>query len=72
MKHLSATNMVAETGADEFASTPISTALTVPKFRDGISYLYARPSSRIATLCTDLTPKAIMWLDPHSIPSPLT
>lgn len=44
MKHLSATNMVAETGEDKFAATPISTALTVPKFRDGISYLYVNPA----------------------------
>lgn len=40
MKHLSAMNVVGETGADEYISTPISTALTVPKFRDGISYLF--------------------------------
>ena len=41
MKHLSATNMISETGADEYRSTPVSTALTIPKYRDGIGYLYA-------------------------------
>ena len=40
MKHLSATHIIAETGPDQFASTPISTALTIPKYCDGISYLY--------------------------------
>ena len=41
MKHLSATNIISEIGVDEYASTPVSNALTIPKFRDGISYLYA-------------------------------
>ncbi|KAM0801004.1 S-adenosyl-L-methionine-dependent methyltransferase [Usnea florida] len=40
MKHLSATNMISETGVDEYTSTPISTALTIPKYRDGIGYLF--------------------------------
>lgn len=41
MKHLSAMNIVSETGADEFAPTHFSNALTVPKYRDGISYWFA-------------------------------
>ncbi len=41
MKHLSAMSIITETNADEFASTPLSKALTIPKYRDGISYLFA-------------------------------
>ena len=48
MKHLSATNMVTEVGADKFASTSSSSALTVSKYRDGISYLYAMPNLKPA------------------------
>ena len=41
MKHLSAMNVVCEKGADEFYLTHFSHALTVPKYRDGISYWFA-------------------------------
>ena len=41
MKHLSAMNVVCEKGADEFYPTHFSHALTVPKYRDGISYWFA-------------------------------
>ena len=42
MKHLSAMNIVGETGVDEFSATQFSNALTIPKYRDGISYWFAR------------------------------
>ena len=41
MKHLSAMNIVREKGADEFYPTQFSHALTIPKYRDGISYWFA-------------------------------
>ena len=41
MKHLSAMNVVCEKGADEFYPTHFSHALTIPKYRDGISYWFA-------------------------------
>ena len=41
MKHLSAMNVVCEKRADEFYPTQFSHALTVPKYRDGISYWFA-------------------------------
>ena len=40
MKHLSAMNVVKEVNVDEFTSTHLSRSLTVPKYRDGISYEY--------------------------------
>ena len=40
MKHLSAMNVVRESKVDEFTSTRLSSSLTVPKYRDGISYKY--------------------------------
>ena len=40
MKHLSAMNVVKEANVDEFTSTHLSRSLTVPKYRDGISYEY--------------------------------
>ena len=41
MKHLSAMNIVGEKGADKFYPTHFSHALTIPKYRDGISYWFA-------------------------------
>jgi hypothetical protein len=38
MKHLAAMEIVGEISADVYVSTPLSMALTVPKYRDGISY----------------------------------
>ncbi|KAI1482509.1 putative O-methyltransferase [Daldinia eschscholtzii] len=48
LKHLAAMNIVAETGADKYVGTPLSNALTEPKYRDGIIYTYdvAGPSFR--------------------------
>ncbi|KAI0852445.1 putative O-methyltransferase [Daldinia vernicosa] len=48
LKHLAAMNVVAETGADKYVGTPLSNALTEPKYRDGIIYTYdvAGPSFR--------------------------
>ena len=40
MKHLSAMNVVKEPNVEEFTSTRLSRSLTVPKYRDGISYKY--------------------------------
>ena len=40
MKHLSAMNVVKEVNVDEYTSTHLSRSLTVPKYRDGISYEY--------------------------------
>lgn len=40
MKHLTAMNVVAETGADAYEANLLSIALTSPKYRDGIIYLY--------------------------------
>ena len=40
MKHLAAMNVVKERNVDEFTPTPLSNSLTVPKYRDGISYTY--------------------------------
>lgn len=40
MKHLTATNMVGELSTDHYIATPLSTALTEPKYRDGITYLH--------------------------------
>lgn len=40
MKHLSAMNIVGEEGADEFSPTHFSNAVTIPKYRDGISYCF--------------------------------
>ena len=34
-------NIVSEVGADEFHPTHFSNALTIPKYRDGISYWFA-------------------------------
>lgn len=48
MKHLSAMSIITEANADKFASTPFSKALTVPKYRDGISYLFASPVTSLA------------------------
>ena len=61
MKHLSATNIVGETGADKFVSTPISTALTVPKFRDGISYLYVSPVGLLLLVLSHLVKLQCCW-----------
>ena len=33
-------NVVKELDVDEYTSTPLSRSLTVPKYRDGISYKY--------------------------------
>ena len=41
MKHLSAMNVIAETGTDEFSTTQFANAMTVPKYRDGVSYWFA-------------------------------
>ena len=38
MKHLAATNLVAETGTDSYQLTTTSRALVEPKYRDGICY----------------------------------
>ncbi|KAI1387563.1 putative O-methyltransferase [Hypoxylon trugodes] len=48
LKHLAATNVVAETGTDKYIATDLSNALTEPRFRDGIIYTYdvAGPSFR--------------------------
>lgn len=43
MKHLSAMNVVNEPNVDEFTLTHFSKSLTVPKYRDGISYTYENP-----------------------------
>ena len=40
MKHLSAMKFILEKGADEYAATSLSNALTTPKFCDGINYLF--------------------------------
>ena len=40
MKHLAAMNIVGEKGADEYVSTPLSDALIIPKYRDGVIYKY--------------------------------
>ncbi|KAA6411226.1 MAG: Winged helix-turn-helix transcription repressor DNA-binding [Lasallia pustulata] len=40
MRHLVAMNVVGEKGADHYVATPFSTALTEPKYRDGITYAY--------------------------------
>ncbi|MCJ1303486.1 hypothetical protein MMC08_006296 [Hypocenomyce scalaris] len=40
LKHLSAMKFISERGADEYAATSLSNALTTPKFRDGINYLF--------------------------------
>lgn len=40
MKHLSAMNVVNEPNVDEFTLTHFSKSLTVPKYRDGISYTF--------------------------------
>ena len=69
MKHLSATNIVRETGADGFASTTISSALTEPKYRDGINYLQADPLARLAYPALIHFSEGTMLLDPHSTPS---
>ena len=42
MKHLAAMNVVAENGVDLFTATPLSKALTEPRFRDGITYTSAK------------------------------
>ena len=41
MKHLAAMNVISESGADSFVATPLSKALTEPRFRDGITYTLA-------------------------------
>ncbi|OTB15543.1 hypothetical protein K445DRAFT_60843 [Daldinia sp. EC12] len=48
LKHLAAMNIVSETGDDKYVGTPLSNALTEPKYRDGIIYTYdvAGPSFR--------------------------
>ncbi|KAI1208147.1 putative O-methyltransferase [Annulohypoxylon truncatum] len=48
LKHLAATNVVAETGDDKYIATRLSNAFTEPRFRDGIIYTYdvAGPSFR--------------------------
>lgn len=38
MKHLAATNIVGELGADHYVATPFCVALAEPKYRDGITY----------------------------------
>ena len=38
MKHLSASNVVKEVGTDRYSLNGFSESLTVPKYRDGISY----------------------------------
>ncbi|KAG4218928.1 hypothetical protein PC116_g32592 [Phytophthora cactorum] len=44
LKHLAAMNIVAETGDDKYVGTPLSNALTEPKYRDGIIYTYVATS----------------------------
>ncbi|KAI0899293.1 putative O-methyltransferase [Annulohypoxylon nitens] len=48
LKHLAATNVVAEAGADRYIATRLSNAFAEPKYRDGIIYTYdvAGPSFR--------------------------
>ncbi|KAI0888386.1 putative O-methyltransferase [Annulohypoxylon maeteangense] len=48
LKHLAATNVVAESGTDKYIATRLSNAFTEPKYRDGIIYTYdvAGPSFR--------------------------
>ena len=38
MKHLATMNIVTEICADSYGATPISRALTEPRFRDGVTY----------------------------------
>lgn len=38
MKHLAATNVVAEAGDDKYTATRLSDAFTEPRYRDGIIY----------------------------------
>lgn len=45
MKHLAAMNVIAESGTDAYTATPLSKALTEPRFRDGITYTSALPAS---------------------------
>ncbi|MCJ1263888.1 hypothetical protein MMC22_003758 [Lobaria immixta] len=40
MKHLAALNVVAEAGADQYLSTPLSNTLTNPSHRDGIGWTF--------------------------------
>ena len=51
MKHLSAMNVVKEANVDEFTSTHLSRSLTVPKYRDGISYEYIDLHRQKLLLC---------------------
>ena len=41
MKHMAAMNVVAEVGVDEYISTPLSNAMMIPEYRDGIEFQYA-------------------------------
>ena len=62
MKHLSAMNVVGETGADEFSPTRFSNALTIPKYRDGISYWSA---SKISLLLHVMLTHEALTLQAH-------
>jgi hypothetical protein len=48
LKHLAAMNIIIETAADTYASTPLSNAFTEERYRDGLIYTYdvAGPSFR--------------------------
>lgn len=41
MKHLAAMNVIAERSVDAYTATPLSKALTQPRFRDGITFASA-------------------------------
>lgn len=40
LKHLASTRVIEEVAADKYRATPISAALTVPKYRDAIVFWY--------------------------------
>ena len=44
MKHLAAMNVIAESDANAYTATPLSKALTEPRFRDGIPFMSALPA----------------------------
>lgn len=42
-------NIVAESGVDRYAATPLSNAFTEPRYRDGIIYTYVESQSIVLT-----------------------
>lgn len=67
LKHLSAMNLVAETGTDSYSSTPHSKALTEPRYRDGIIYKSVTPTTQNPLL--PLTSQATTYPAQPSTPS---